>query len=111
MRHTSTSKSSPYAGRCLFTIPVVLTNETIALILSGGIALIHFAVHCIRTRQPRRTSMRDVRALPDYVDQCVGSTVAGKRSRFDVCRISFRKTGVHPVDQVRGRLFPGNALV
>src|SRR2546421_2096308 len=24
------------------------------------------------------------RALPDYVDQCIGPTVAGKRSRFDV---------------------------
>ena len=35
------------------------------------------------------------RALPGYADQKIALLVAGKRSRFDVCRISFRKTGVH----------------
>src|SRR5258708_4727507 len=34
-------------------------------------------------------------ALPDQADHEVGWAVAGKRSRFDTCRISFRKTGVH----------------
>jgi hypothetical protein len=35
------------------------------------------------------------RALPGYVDQEIALCVAGKRSSFDVCRISYRKTGIH----------------
>src|SRR2546421_3010943 len=35
------------------------------------------------------------RALFDYVDREVARGVAEKRSRFDACRIFFRKTGVH----------------
>ena len=53
------------------------------------------------TEIPQASLIRDrgvaavTRALSDFVDPKIAGVVAGKRSRFDVCRISYRKTGVH----------------
>ena len=43
----------------------------------------------------RRRAPRGARSLADKADHDVASVVHEKRSRFDICRISFRKTGVH----------------
>jgi hypothetical protein len=48
-----------------------------------------------RARWVRRTGRQVAGALSDKVDHEISRAVSGKRSRFDVCRISFRKTGAH----------------